>query len=35
MKPKKKTANSNKKTTKKILPSKPIMLIDKTIVTTK
>lgn len=35
MKPKKKTNITNKKGGKKIVPSKPIMLIDKTIVTTK
>jgi len=35
MKPKKKTAPTNHKITKKIIPSKPITLIDKTNVTTK
>jgi len=35
MKPKKKTTNTTKKGTKKTIPIKPLMLIDKTIITTK
>ena len=35
MKPKKKPVVSNKKNSKKPLSSKPLLLIDKTIVTTK
>lgn len=35
MKGKKKTAAAGKKAVKKVIPSKPIMLIDKTLITTK
>lgn len=35
MKPKKKTSVPNKKTSKRIAPNKPIVVIDKTVATTK